>query len=379
MAIAAWLACAFGAFDQETGVRLELEERRRVLWVGYSCLLPCAIAAAGVGYATDLVAGASSSNLIVVGLAGGIAVLAIGSLLKITMAGTGIAPQVRPEHAEEWRPKVWPALYLACFGAVLAQPLVALLLSGRLDAKVGEMRGQVLATHEQALHAAAVERLAELAADVSDLTRRLSAARERLTRERAQLAAVPVAAPRTRNAGVTRTIMERAVEDDAAEVEAIIRDLRSAAEQRSALEQAATSTPVEARAYSDNLNNCGFLVERIRFAWRQPLIPLVISVLTALLTGLPLMLRHRLAGAYVRAEHAAQRHAVRSHFLRVDDAVDEVLRRHPTYRGRRREGFADPPFNTEPAEFFVARLGMPSPAVAEDAEITDFLANLPSE
>ncbi len=380
MAIAAWVAGAFGAYDRETVERLPSEEGRRILLVGCSCLLPCGTAAVGVGYAADLVAGASSSNLIVAGLAGSIAVLAVGSLLRITMAGSGIAPQVSPENAARWRPKLWPAVYLACFGAVLAQPLVALVLSPRLDGELSEMRDQIVTMHEQALHRSAVEQQAELASEVGNVTARLSKAEGRLARERVELASIPDAVQAAGNdAGAARVMMARAVLDDGAEVAALTKDLRSAADELSAVEHAAIAAPGEVLAYRANLEQCAFLADRIRFAWRQPVVPLVVTVLTALLTGLPLILRQRFLGAYARAQHAAQRIAVTNHFLRVDAAVDDVLGRHPTYGGRPRARFADRPFNTEPLDFFGARLGVPSPPAAVDAAIDELLATLPAE
>lgn len=385
MSLAAWVAGAFGAYDPETAEQLGAGDRRRVLLVGLSCLLPCVTAFAGVGYAADLVAGASRSDVVVALSSATLAMLAVGSLLRITMAGSGIAPQVKPEHAARWRPKHWPAAYLTLVGCILAQPLVVFLLSSRLDAEIGQMRGRVVAMHEAALHGSAEEREAELAQRAADVQRRLRGAEARLGRERAALAA---------NSGPSgaagSAAMAEGVSDDATEVTKLQGELVEATAALQLAGDAAAVQSEEIAAYRSTLESCSFLAERIRLAWSHPLLPAAVTLLTGLLTGLPLLLRQRFLGPYAQVQHRAQRVAVARHAALVDRLADEAYRRLvlgadgkpkracPTYSGPARARFADPPFNTEPLDFFGARLGAPAPSIsAVDEAIDGLLSSLP--
>lgn len=381
----AWIAAAFGAYDQETAMQLEVGDRRRVLLVGLSCLVPCVTAFAGVGYAADLVAGASRSDVVIAVSCAALATLAVGSLLRITMAGSGIAPQVKPEHAVRWRPKHWPAAYLTLVGCILAQPLIVFLLSSRLDAEIGQMRSRIVAMREAALHASAQERETELTERAAAVQRRLRGAEARLESERAALASRP-----SRSGASAGAAMVDGIGEGTADVTELRGDLAELAAALQSAEDAATVQADEVAGYRRTLESCSFLAERIRLAWTRPLLPAIVTLLTGLLTGLPLLLRQRFLGPYARSQHRAQRVAVGRHAALVDRLADEAYRKLvlgadgkprracPSYNGSSRARFADPPFNTEPLDFFGARVGAPAPSVAAvDEAIDGLLSSLP--
>jgi hypothetical protein len=377
----AWIAGAFGAYDPETAMQLEAGDQRRLLLVGLSCLVPCVTAAAGVGYAADLVVGTLSSDAVVAVACAALAMLAVGSLLRITMAGSGIAPQVKPEHAARWRPKHWPAAYLTLVGCILAQPLVVFLMSSWLDVEIDLMRGRIVAMHEAALHSSAEEREAELAEGAAEVQRRLRGAEARLERERATLA--------SRN-GPAGASGGHVMVEGMGDVESLQGELAEITVALQSAGDAATVQADEVAAYRRTLDSCSFLAERTRLAWTRPLVPAMVTLLTGLLTGLPLLLRQRFLGPYARAQHRAQRDAVARQSALVDRLANEAYRKLvlgadgkprracPSYTGPARARFADAPFNTEPLDFFGARVGAPAPSVAAvDEAIDGLLSSLP--
>lgn len=115
-------------YDPSLVVRLVSTEQRFFVGVGILCVVASALVGAGAGY------GGMYSFSAPVGVGIGVVFAALVlNLFRLLHAGTGYPVHLPIEGIDGWRPGKAPALVLWFLGALIAQPIVILLLKPWLD------------------------------------------------------------------------------------------------------------------------------------------------------------------------------------------------------------------------------------------------------
>jgi hypothetical protein len=314
-------------------------------WLGYD---PRAVAALSAGHARALAAVALSalpglaltmlaaghgaylaSGLLPLGVAVGVgAGLYLFNLLRLSVAGGGVAPHQPAREIRAWSPRVVPLVMLAVVGVFLAQPLLLWGLRARHDPTIA-----VLRTSLRSLHEAAV--LGPVQRALADETRRATALEQRRTR----LAATLALAVQDR-LGVEDAQAALATADgEVATVKAGLEALRT--EQR-------TLETKELAVYAAHLERSHFLLRRLQLTWADPWMTLTGSVLMLVLLVLPWVT----SGVVVRAQRAyelqrwaATRALVEVAWARACELETSALKAWPTFTQPRLPLFTDAPWN----------------------------------
>ena len=115
-------------YDPSLVVRLSNTEQRFFVVVGVLCALSSLLVGAGAGY------GGTYSFSAPVGVLVGVTFAALVlNLYRLLHSGTGYPVHLPIEDIDTWRPGKAPALVMWFLGALVAQPIVILLLKPWLD------------------------------------------------------------------------------------------------------------------------------------------------------------------------------------------------------------------------------------------------------
>lgn len=134
-----WLA----GFDVAVVRALGPSSARRLVLIALANALPCGLMGAGAGYAAQLVQGFWPLSLAV----GGAFALFVLNLLRVAVAGGGIAPHQPERKAERFRPALPPVLVIALLAGLLAQPAILPLFAAELEPAVAAHRAALLRQH----------------------------------------------------------------------------------------------------------------------------------------------------------------------------------------------------------------------------------------
>jgi hypothetical protein len=315
-------------------------------WLGYD---PRAVAALSVGHAralaavtvsalpglvlTMLAAGYGAylaSDLLPLGVLVGVgAGLYLFNLLRLSVAGGGVAPHQPVKEIRAWSPRVVPLVMLAVVGVFLAQPLLLWGLRPRHDPAIAALRASLRSLHEAAV-------LAPVQRALADETRREGELEQRRVKFASQLAAA---------------VQDRLGVEDAqaalTKVEVELTSVRSSlAGLRAELSGLETK---ELAVYAAHLERSHFLLRRLQLTWDDLGMTLTGSFLMLVLLVLPWVT----SGVVVRAQRsyelqrwAATRALVEVAWARSRELETAALKAWPTFTQPRLDLFSDAPWNT---------------------------------
>lgn len=303
---------------------LTAPQRRALGVVALAAAPGVVVLAIAAGYGAFL----ASDQLVIAVPVGFAAGAYLANLLRVAVAGGGVAAHQSVRHATMWVPRVVPLTMLALLGVFFAQPLILAVLASEQDAAVEELSAALVAMHEaavtQPVHAALLE-----------AQRGLEAA---LARQ-----------------AVVRSKLEAG--DDVLESRAALRAVDREVEdaQRRASAWAVTESRVRAddvEPYRAHLQRSHFLLRRLQLTWAAPVRPVAMSAVMVALMVLPWLASATIARGAHRAYETRRYIATRA---LVEVAYEEsrrqeaaALSRWSTFGSLRAELFADAPYNTKP-------------------------------
>jgi len=134
---------ALAGYDPEVVRALGPSSARQLSSIALAHGLPIVLMGAAAGYATQLAHG-----VVAVSVAAGLAFGAfVANLLRVSVAGGGMAPHKTLAQSERFRPAMPPVLVLSLLSALLAQPAMLPLFAGELEPQVAAHRAQLLRQH----------------------------------------------------------------------------------------------------------------------------------------------------------------------------------------------------------------------------------------
>jgi hypothetical protein len=335
--------------DPATLARLDPASRQAIRRAARLGLLPCTLAAAGAAHACHLVLLSWAADL-VVALA---AALFVWNLLRLSVAGTGIAPHLTPDQGSGWRPGRLPIVLFAYFGFLAGQSLYLWMAAPRLDHEIALYQEQLLAEHRENLRAGPLDPLLLRAYEAVRLARARETRFQVLQAAWSKAGAALAEDPATGSLGSIPALERQRMEAERAELEADMARAGSEAKEarRLHLELNAEASRLEnagQSAFRELLGASAFPARRLRIAWRTPTLPLLVGLLGALLASLPLLDRRRTARAYERERHRVCRLHIEEVGLLTRAEVDRLLGRYRTHRPEHGQRYLDPPFDRSP-------------------------------
>jgi hypothetical protein len=317
--VASWLG-----YDPRAVAALSAGHARALAVVSLSALPGLAMTMLSAGYGAWL-----ASGLVPLGVAVGVgAGLYLFNLLRLSIAGGGVAPHQPVKEIRAWSPRVVPLVMLAVVGVFLAQPLLLWGLRPRHDPTIAALR-----TSLRTLHDASV--LGPVQRALADETRRATELEARRTALAAKLALAVKDRLGVEDAQAALTVVDAEV----AAVSAGLEVLR--------LEQTTLETG-ELAVYAAHLERSHFLLRRLQLTWADPFMTLTGSVLMLVLLVLPWVT----SGVVVRAQRAyelqrwaATRALVEVAWARARELENAALKAWPTFTEPRLDLFTDAPWN----------------------------------
>ena len=216
-----------------------------------------------------------------------------------------------------WRPKVVAVVLSWFVAALLAQPLVTLVLRDKVDPAIAARRDAVVTLHRGQL-------LRNLEAEAQRLVEGVARTDERI--QSMEASGIGFVAPLK---------MER--------VE-LLAQIAALEERRYRAET------VELPAFAASVQRAGFVADRIRAAWQMPITAFGLSVLFATLIALGGLLRwpaREAVRAYEGVRHRRERALIEQAHAESRRQCQQLFERYATFQGIT-EWYEDPPYNTQP-------------------------------
>lgn len=278
------------------------------------------------------------------------------NLLRLSVAGGGVAPHEDLARAVDWSPRVVVLAILALLGFFFAQPLVLWGLRTQQDPAVQRLRASLVSMHEQAVVGAVQARLAEArAAQTTAQSRRadLQARMDATARELAALDAVGTADGQD----VERRVLASAAEDHRSRAVLLDRAVEDATREAARWEtEARRVLDEDVAAYTAHLGRSHFLLRRVQLTWEHPAGPLLMSLGMVWLMLLPWLLSATAARRTIRAYEATRRQRTRAlvdaAHVQLRAQLEAALRHWNTFGELAQEPFEDAPYNTRPRPEF---------------------------
>lgn len=137
---------ALAGYDPEVARALGPSSVRRLTWIALAHLLPCGLMGWAGGYAAHLTQGSAWLSI-----AAGVAFAAfVLNLLRVSVAGGGMAPHKTELQTERFRPAMPPVIVVAVLAGLLAQPAILPLFAAELEPDVAAHRAELLRRHRAA-------------------------------------------------------------------------------------------------------------------------------------------------------------------------------------------------------------------------------------
>lgn len=134
---------SLAGYDPEVTRALGPSSARRLSLIALFHLLPCALMGGAAGYASHLTQGDWPLSL-TVGLAFGGFVL---NLLRVSVAGGGMAPHKTHVQAQRFRPAMPPVIVIAVLATLLGQPAILPVFADELKPALATHRAALLRQH----------------------------------------------------------------------------------------------------------------------------------------------------------------------------------------------------------------------------------------
>lgn len=340
----------FIGYDPTHVEPLPVAQRRALAGVAAGLWPGTALIGLSAGYGAFLTSDSVGLG-VVVGL---VAPLYLVNLMRVSVAGGGVAPHQSLKTTATWTPRVVPLVMLACLGGFFAQPLILLALESEHDPMIRELQTALTEMHEQAVAFPARAALSEAKRALEASTRRQTELKQRLERATGELVRLEREGGRD-GAEVERRVVTAAAQEDATALRAVERQVDDSerAVARWSLEEARVRTD-DVAPYAAHLERSHFLLRRIQLTWASPLRPVALTALMVVLMVLPWVISATLARAahraYERRRWASTRALIETAYQRARTEEEAALRRWPTFTSLRGELYADAPYNTRPAK-----------------------------
>ena len=134
---------ALAGYDPAVVRALGPSSARRLSLIALAHALPCGLMGGAAGYATYLTQ-PSTVLAVAAGVAFGAFVL---NLLRVSVAGGGMAPHKTATQSERFRPAMPPVIVIALLAALLAQPAILPLFANELEPAIAAHRAGLLRQH----------------------------------------------------------------------------------------------------------------------------------------------------------------------------------------------------------------------------------------
>jgi hypothetical protein len=279
------------------------------------------LAAAGLlGVVLVAIAGAYELGLLFerrAGYALGLAFTLLFALNMLRLLNAGLGATAGLPFAV-WRPKLVAVVLSWFVAALLAQPLVTLVMRDMVNAVIAVRRDAVVTLHREQL-------LGALAEEARTLDERIARLEGRIASMEAS--GIGYVAP---------------LKVERAELEARLVALE---------ERRRRAEKVELPAFAASVQRAGFVADRIRAAWQSPWAASGLTILFATLITLGGVLRwpaRAAVRAYEEVRHRRERALIERAYAENKARCGRLFGRYATFEAIK-EWYEDPPYNTQPA------------------------------
>lgn len=237
------------------------------------------------------------------------------NMLRLLNAGLGATAGL---PFAVWRPKIVAIVLSWLVAALLAQPLVTLVLRDQVDVVIAVKRDAVVTLHRE-------QRMVALDKEARMLDERSARLDEK------------IASMEASGIGYVAPLKVERAELDAR--------LFALGERRRRAEA------VDLPAFAASVQRAGFVADRIRAAWQRPAVAIALTVLFATLITLGGLLRwpaRAAVRAYEEVRHRRERALIERAYAENKERCGRLFSRYGTFEGIK-EWYEDPPYNTQPA------------------------------